>query len=593
MFANNKNTFIIILLMSFCFTKLTAQEEVDRNITVEREFQPVVKDAGKITTLPEILQISNAKERVDYSEIYQPLPFDKSILPLSPEEMLLKQKNSQIGAYVRLGMGNYWNTLGDVALPVIKNEKNRLDLLLNHTGTFGDKQHSLSQGILKYNHFFKKYDLYAGMNFSHEYFNYYGKNFDGAGDIVGLLPWAHLYSGPTPVYTEQALERITRTPQDVSLLSLATSPLADMLWRYNVHAGIRSLPNVRGHKYSGEINYDLFHSDNGLQEHIVTTSYGFSNPLGANRFGMDFKLQNMFYRQNDAPAINFWNYYAVFSMNPYYMIERTDWYLRVGVKTAFSFIHGRPFNPMPDVNGEWKILPKHLSVYGGVTGSFTPSTLNSIYAENPYVYSDLRVKDNYVPVNPYFGFKLKPLHNLLLDAFVDYRYIDDQYFFVNKAYASLSSQLSADSATLYTNRFNAVYSDVNLFRFGIRMNYNYKNIVNIQLKGVYNDWKVATERFAWMKPAIEADMSADVRVNSKLTVAANLFYEGKRYAKLGDTLIEEMQPKLDINLGASYSFNRTFSAFAKVNNLLNSKYEQFYGYQVQGINFLIGGAVSF
>lgn len=591
MFTNLKYPIIFVLLMSFCVTAARAQEEVDRNITVEREFQPVVKDAGKITALPEILQISNAKERVDYSEIYQPLPFDKSILPLSPEEVLLQQQASQMGAYVRLGMGNYWNTLGDFAMPLLKNEKNRLDLMLKHTGTFGNKKHSVSQGTIKFNHFFKSYDLYAGMNFSHEYFNYYGNNFDGAGDTLNLGRWASVYSSPTPVYKEQALERITRSPEDVSLLSLANSPLTDMLWRYNAHVGMRSLPNARGHKYSGEINYDLFHSNNGLQEHIITTRYGFSNPLGANRFGMNFELENMFYRQNDAPAINFWNYYAVFSMNPYYMIERSDWYVRAGVKASFSFIHGRPFNPMPDVSAEWKILPKYLSVYGGVTGSFTPSTLTGIYAENPYVYSDLRVKDNYVPVNTYLGFKLKPLHNLLLDAFVDYRFIDDQYFFVNKAYAS--TEITGDSATLYTNRFNAVYSDVNLFRFGVRMNYNYKNLVNVQLKGVYNDWKVATERFAWMKPAIEADLSTDVRVNKKLSVAANLFFEGKRYAKLGDTLIKEMQPKLDINLGASYSFNRTFSAFAKINNLLNSKYEQFYGYEVQGINFLLGGAVSF
>jgi hypothetical protein len=592
MFTNKKYSSIIFLLLSLCISGVMAQEEeIDRNITIEREFQPVVKDAGKITSLPEILQLGTVKERVDYSEIYQPLPFDKSILPLSPEELTLQQKASQMGAYLRLGMGNYWNTLGDFAMPLLKHEKNRLDLLLKHTGTFGYKKHSMSQGTLKFNHFFKRYDLYAGMNFSHEYFNYYGNEFDGVGDLIELAPWAGLYTGPTPVYKEQALERITRTPQDVSLYNLAFGPQTDMLWRYNAHAGIRSLPNARGHKYSGEINYDLFHSNNGLQEHIFKSRYGFSNPLGANRFEMDFELTNMFYRQNDAPAINFWNYYAVFSMNPYYMIEKTDWYLKAGVKAAFSFIHGRPFNPMPDVSAEWKILPKYLSVYGGITGSFTPSTLSSIYAENPYVYSDLRVKDQYVPVNPYFGFKLKPLHNLLLDAFVDYRFIDDQYFFVNKAYSS--AQMSGDSATLYTNRFNAVYSDVDLFRLGVRMNYNYKNIVNVQMKGVYNDWKVATERFAWMKPAIEADLSVDVRVNNKLTVAANLFYEGKRYAKLGETLIVEMQPKIDINLGASYSFNRTFSVFAKVNNLLNSKYEQYYGYEVQGINFLIGGAISF
>src|SRR5690606_22790547 len=125
-------------------------------------------------------------------------PFDKSILPLSSEEMLFQKKADRLGAYVRLGMGNYWNTLGDIALPVIKNEKNRLDLLLKHTGTFGIKEHALSQGTLKYNHYFRTYDLYAGMNFSHEYFNYYGNNFDGAGDTLSLIPFSSFIS-PSPI----------------------------------------------------------------------------------------------------------------------------------------------------------------------------------------------------------------------------------------------------------------------------------------------------------------------------------------------------------------------------------------------------------
>jgi hypothetical protein len=393
-----------------------------------------------------------------------------------------------------------------------------------------------------------------------------------------------------PNYTEQGLERITRSAKTVRLNELADSPLYDMLWRYNAHVGIRSLPNATGNKYTGEMNYDMFRSDNGLQESILKLQYGFSNPLGDNRFGMDFELSNLFYQESDTAKINFWDYYAVFSMNPYYLIERADWYLRAGVKTAFSFIHGRPFNPMPDVSAEWRVLPKSLSVYGGITGSFNLSTLSSIYAENPYVFSDLRVKDTYTPVNTYFGVKVKPLHNLLVDAFLDYRYIVDQYFYVNKEY--YSTDVGGGFANLFTNRFNAIYSNAGLFRIGMRANYNYRNTVNVQLKGVYNAWDVKTELHAWMKPAFEAEVGADVRITRNLTATAMMFYEGERYAKLGNNPFK-MDPKVDVNLGATYTFSSTLSAFAKLNNLLNSKYQQFYGYEVQGINFLLGGAVSF
>ncbi|ODT53111.1 MAG: hypothetical protein ABS72_04760 [Paludibacter sp. SCN 50-10] len=54
---------------------LMAQDpSIDRNVTVEREYQPVIEDAGKITTLPEILEPSATRLRVDYGDVFQPLP---------------------------------------------------------------------------------------------------------------------------------------------------------------------------------------------------------------------------------------------------------------------------------------------------------------------------------------------------------------------------------------------------------------------------------------------------------------------------------------------------------------------------------------
>lgn len=99
------------------------------------------------------------------------------------------------------------------------------------------------------------------------------------------------------------------------------------------------------------MSFDIFKSKFGLTESEYKVKYGFSNPLSNNRFGIDFELSNFFYQHSDTSKINFWDYYAVFSMNPYYLIERDDWYVKAGVKSAFSFVHGRPFNPTPDITG--------------------------------------------------------------------------------------------------------------------------------------------------------------------------------------------------------------------------------------------------
>ena len=54
-----------------------------------------------------------------------------------------------------------------------------------------------------------------------------------------------------------------------------------------------------------------------------------------------------------------------------------------------------------------------------------------------------------------------------------------------------------------------------------------------------------------------------------------------------------MKPRADINLGASYAYNNWLTAFGKINNLINSRYQDYYGYDVQGFNVLVGAAFSF
>ena len=51
--------------------------------------------------------------------------------------------------------------------------------------------------------------------------------------------------------------------------------------------------------------------------------------------------------------------------------------------------------------------------------------------------------------------------------------------------------------------------------------------------------------------------------------------------------------QVDINLGASYAFLDWLSAFVKVNNLINSKYQLWAGYEAQGFNVMAGAAFSF
>jgi len=569
-------------------------QTVDRNVTVEREYKPVIQDAGKISSVPEVVEPKTEKAPAAYTGFNLPLPVGQNIHMLDAAELEHKVRNNPNDAFLRVGVGNYMNNMLDFALPVIKKTDMRLDLRLNHLATFSKEAHSKSDASLLFDKYFKKLNLYSGMSLGHEYFKYYGDTYNAAGDVVDLKSLA---TSDLAKYKELNLVRVNRTAATETLGDIAGSPENDVFWRFNVYAGVRSLPYTTGTQYLGEFRYKAFDSRNGLTENSFHTKGGFNAPSGKNRVGVDVEIQNMLYKSDiEGAVINVWDAYSVFSMNPFYSFERETWNVRLGVKSSFSFVHGRPFNPSPDISAEWKAIPKWFSVYGGIGGSYLINSMDEMFNENRFIFSDTRVKDTYTPVSLYAGIKVKPLYNLLIDAYVNYRYIDNQFFFVNKDYGydkTSSAVLAADNdSVIFTNRFNVIYSGASLARVGVRVNYNLLSSVNVQLKGAYNGWTVYDTELAWNKPKFEADLSADWRINRNINLTSNIFYQGERFAKLGDMAVR-MSPKVDVNFGVSYSYLNWFTMFAKVNNLLNNKYQEYYGYKVQGLNVMAGAAFSF
>ncbi len=585
---------ISLLVLPVCTTAtLFAQDTImDRNVTVEREYKPVIQDAGKINSVPEVLEPNVEKTAPTYSEFNLPLNADFNIHTLPAAELQRQKRREPKAGFTRLGFGNNVNTLADFAFPIVNKPDIKLDFLLNHYGTFDSKAHSVTKTSLAFDKYFNSFDLYAGLGGGHEYLKYYGNNFNRANSITNLDTLAASVAAAN--YLEQDLVPINRLPSTFSVSNLANDSASNTFWRFNAFVGFRSLPLATGLRYVGEVKYSVFDSHNGLSEHMIKTIGGFDTKRENNRLGIDLEMDNLFYKSDNPALSNFWNSYTVFAMNPFYSIERETWNIRLGVKSAFSFIHGRPFSPSADVNAEWKAIPKYFSVYGGVTGGYSVNTMDKMFAENRYLFPDVRVKDTYSPYEFFGGVKIKPIYNLLIDAYVDYRRIDNQYFFVNKEYklTTSSAALAGADSTIFTNRFNVIYSGADHLKIGIRANYNLRNLINVQFKGAYNKWDVSSEAYAWNKPKWESDLSATVRITRNFSVDGNIFVEGERFAKLGDMSVR-MRPKVDINFGASYSYFDWFTIFAKVNNVINNPYQNFYGYDVQGFNVLAGAAFSF
>lgn len=580
------SNYIFLMLLMANNSGLFAEKKdsiIDRNVTVEREYKPIIQDAGKINSMPKTLEPYVEKTAPKYSDFNLPLTADFNIHTLPAAELEREKRKDSNGGFGRIGLGNYFNTLADFAYPLIKKPDLRLDVSLNHLATFGQKVHATTKGAVAFDKYFDNINLFAGMGGGHEYLKYYGDNFNNSNTMITL-------SALDQNADYQAKNELGVNSNAMSLSNLTKDSIGETFWRFNANVGVRSLPLSTDFRYLAEIRYHAFDAHNGMAEHQMHTIATFNTLMKENRVGVDFDLYNMMYRNDKPLLIKNLDAYTVLALNPYYSIEKTDFNLRLGVKSSFAFGKSKVFNPSLDVRAEWKAIPKILAIYAGIAGNYQVNSMNDACKENRFLSLALRIDDTYTPFQLFAGLKVKPVYNLLLDTYIDYKRIDNQYFFVNRTYHNTTIK-TADS-TIFTNRFDAVYSAASYLKIGMRANYNLRNAVNVELKGAYNGWTVDNAAYAWNMPKWEASLNTNVHITHELSVSANAFLEGARYAKLGDMSFR-MRPKIDINLGTSYSYNNWLTFFGKINNLINNPYQEYYGYQVQGINAMVGASFSF
>ena len=116
---NTSKYIIPVLLFS---SLLSLAQTVDRNVTVEREYKPVIQDAGKITSLPAIVEPLTEKTKANYTEFNLPMLVGQNIQNLTAAELEIEKRKQGNSAFVRVGLGtvlgagSYLNNMLDFAL---------------------------------------------------------------------------------------------------------------------------------------------------------------------------------------------------------------------------------------------------------------------------------------------------------------------------------------------------------------------------------------------------------------------------------------------------------------------------------------------
>jgi hypothetical protein len=175
------------------------EKELNREMTLEREYDPSVQDASKVNTLPKIKEPVVKKMPIDYSTFAVPTDPQQELSLLGSGSVMTEIPYSKKRGYLNLGAGNYMNINGDLGYHILNTEKDKLNVFLSHRSTNGnigylqmdDKQKAKlnnNLGGINFSHEYEKLALKLGFGIDHSTFNYYGFVADLRLVDLGVLP---------------------------------------------------------------------------------------------------------------------------------------------------------------------------------------------------------------------------------------------------------------------------------------------------------------------------------------------------------------------------------------------------------------------
>ncbi len=567
-----------ICLICLVATSAAAQNDsiINRVVTVEREFQPVIESAGKISVTPQIYEAKAPEAKVVYSDYSNPLQTDFNTNPLDFAQVTIGSP-SPLHGFLRGAIGHS-ATRFDFNYRVGDKKDLYLDLHANHLGQWGRKTLSNSKLGFDFSKRFNQTEFFFGADGKNIYFTRYSKYFEYndlykmTGDFVNLSDYSNF------------------APDDKT-----------NHWDIRTRIGVQSLPN-QTIQYKVQTGYEAFIMGKELTEHTINTHGMLDWHSSVHHAGADLQIQNHIYsadltgfawsdrniERGDTYARN----YHALKIEPYYAYEGERIDVHAGVNLDFCFGKGQGFLPSPNVTFEAKLVKDWLALYGGAVGDYQTSSVREHFEHLRYLHPENEIATtqnrSYIPIDAFAGFKIRPHANLLIDLYAHYKLTKYQVYAV------------PDS--VMRGYFNLVGGDNYEWKFGGKINYHYKDIINISLNGFYalgkmlddtNQLYQVPDGHILHKPTWGVTFRIDAKVNSKISFYTDNYFGGGQYALDYTYTAVQLKPVVDLNLGAQYNIDKWLSCYLQLNNYLNRKHDIFYGYQSQGINFLAGVSWSF
>ena len=607
-----------MMAMSGATTALAQNNnDLNKEITLEREFDPVKKEVVKKTVLPKEIKKSS-KEAVapQFSDWTVPTLVPVEIPTMLPYGYRTRHNFSNQRGYLDLGAGTHLNILASAGYRVIDKEEEKLGVWLQHNSTWVGKNTTklIDQPSQRSKQRFNdnlvgatwKKNLGKGLlgldgRLHFDSFNYYG----GFGDFLRDHKTA---------FFEARADGDWQSQYDINGETI----------EYEANATI---------DYAG---YDKSHLQgiDGAKEFWLNASLGAEHEfdkIGNVGFSFGGDIVNL-RRHNEWTNKAYDKTYGMLTILPYYLFENDIFKAKAGLRVNFSFNDGTVVRFSPDVDLNFKIT-KGVSLFAQATGGKEINHLGDMHDDyryndplalygNTYVPFDGRVGVN---VGPFVGFSAKVYFGYGFETGCLDPVVPAAYSGVYKEVFEIDNP-RPDGNTPYEdfNQYAAVIYKMTKYKgayVGAELAYKYRSLAEAKVKFMYapqgdeeyyedgmrysgyslgNDGPSTLFNIdvtAWpIKPLM---VSAGLSCRLNRTVLTRLWTPG--YLGVDGTNVDgsytynwfEMNDAVDLHVTARYSFSHIFSVWAQAGNLLCKQWDIMPGQGAQKINLMGGISLNF
>ena len=288
-----------------------------------------------------------------------------------------------------------------------------------------------------------------------------------------------------------------------------------------------------------------------------------------------------------------------FGVHPSIVVNKENWSLDLGGAIFYSLDTENNKNKLfvyPKILASLKVVGDLMLFYTGAEGGLEQNSYRDFVNVNSYVSPTLFVVPTDKQYDVFAGLKGKLANTISYNLRGSYRNEKNKALFTANSY----NQDTVNEAYAFGNSFGVVYDTMKTISFFGELNADFSKNVSFGINGTFSHFTTTFQEEAWNLPAIKLGSSLDIKITEKWSAGTHLFFVGDRKDKQQEitsitttTTLYTLGSYFDLNLQASYQYNKRLGGFLKLNNIANQSYEKWLHTPVQGFQLVLGANYKF